>query len=69
MHVEVWIFMAFGVLQILFHQAHKLTSVAFLKKLSENHWVVWIFHPVVAHTAQDYIIHFVIYSGRIITGH
>jgi hypothetical protein len=69
MHIEFIIFAAFGVLQIVFHNAHKITGFGFMKKVSEHHWVVWLFHPVVAHTFQDYFIHFVIYSGRVITGH
>lgn len=69
MHVEIWIFVAFGILQLIFHNAHRITGVAFMKKLSDNHWVVWMFHPVVAHTVQDYAIHFIIYSGRVFTGH
>lgn len=69
MNIEVWIFVAFGVLQVVFHNAHRITGVAFMKKISENHWVVWMFHPVVLHTFQDYTIHFIIYSGRVITGH
>jgi hypothetical protein len=69
MHIEFIIFVAFGVLQLVFHNAHRITGLGFMKKVSEHHWVVWLFHPVIAHTFQDYFIHFVIYSGRVITGH
>jgi hypothetical protein len=69
MNVEIIIFMAFGMLQICFHNVHLIKGLSFMKKISEHHWVVWIFHPVVAHTFQDYFIHFVIYSGRVISGH
>jgi hypothetical protein len=69
MNAEVLIFAAFGVLQIVFHSVHKITGLHSMKKLAQHHWVVWMFHPVVVHTFQDYFIHFVIYSGRIISGH
>ena len=66
---EMWIFFAFGFLQIVFHNAHKITGWAWVKKVSDNHWVVWLAHPVITHTVTDYVVHFVIYSGQIIGVH
>lgn len=69
MNVEILIFAAFGAMQILFHNAHRITGLKFMKRIANHHWVVWLFHPIVAHTIEDYFIHFVIYSGRVISGH
>ena len=69
MHIEAIIFFVFMGLQICFHNFHRVSHLKIIKKISEHHWVVWLFHPVVAHTFQDYAIHLFIYSGRIISGH
>ena len=69
MNAEITIFVAFGALQIAFHSLHKIRGLHAMQKLCQHHWIVWIFHPVVAHTFQDYFIHFVIYSGHLIAGH
>jgi hypothetical protein len=66
---ELLIFLAFAGLQTLFHSGHKLSDVTVVKKISEHHWVIWIFHPVTLHAIQDYAIHFVIYSGKLIGAH
>ena len=69
MDTEIAILFAFGGLQILFHNAHKMTGWLWVQKLSEQHWVVWVFHPTVLHTLQDYGVHAIIYSGYVIKGH
>lgn len=69
MDKELLIFLSFGLLQIVFYQAHKISKYKYLGKLVHSHFAVWVFHPTVLHAVQDYGIHFVIYSGRIISGH
>lgn len=66
---ELLIFGAFGVLQVTFHKLEKASQgKGFIHKVSHSHTLVWLLHPTVAHTIQDYAIHIVIYSGKII-GH
>lgn len=66
---ELLIFVAFGGIQTLMHQSHRLSAHPLLYKITHKPWLVWILHPTVAHTVQDYAIHVVIYSGKIISGH
>lgn len=66
---ELIVFVAFGTLQLVFHNAHRVTGWAWIQKVSENHWIVWVFHPAIWHTVQDYGIHFVVYSGYVIRSH
>lgn len=70
MNTEFLIFLGFGALQVGFVMTEKLKKHCRIFKHTEKyHWMVWLGHPVVIHTVQDYAIHFVIYSGRIISGH
>jgi hypothetical protein len=67
---EVIIFGAFGVLQVAFHFMHKAHAEGSVwYKVKHSHYLVLAAHPVVSHTIQDYAIHIVIYSGKIIGGH
>lgn len=69
MNNELLIFMGFLGVQGVFHESHRLNSHPLLYKITHKPWLVWVFHPVTLHTIQDYGIHFVIYSGRVIAGH
>lgn len=42
---------------------------AAMQRLSRNHYVVWLFHPAVLHGMQEYVVHYVIYSGQIFASH
>ena len=55
--MEALTFIAFVVVHIGALNAHKLTRLVVLQKLSKNHYVVWLFHPAVLHASQDYLIH------------
>lgn len=66
---ELLIFGAFGGIQFLAHKSHQMSQHQLLYKITHKPWLVWIIHPSVAHTIQDYVIHVVIYSGKIISGH
>lgn len=65
---EVIVLMAFGGLQVVFfvvgrfHEGHKWEKVARL------HLIAVLGHPVVAKTLEDYAVHIVIYSGKVL-GH
>lgn len=65
---EATVFAAFLVLQVVFHRCGRLHDVWIVRKIAENHFVVWLFHPAMLHTAQDYMVHFVVYSGHVL-GH
>lgn len=69
--VELIIFAAFLVLQAgakaLPNVATKISHFAIVQRISKHHWVVWICHPTVLHGIHDYAIHFVVYSGYVIT--
>lgn len=66
---EILILGAFGVLQVSFHKLEKAAhGQGWIHKVTHSHALVWLLHPTIAHTLQDYVIHIVIYSGKII-GH
>lgn len=66
---EILILVAFGALQLTFHKVEKLAhGQGLLYRVTHSHKLVWLLHPAVAHTVQDYAIHVVIYSGKLI-GH
>lgn len=70
MDSEFLTFLGFGALQVGFMFTEKLKKRCSVFRHAERfHWAVWLGHPVVVHTIKDYSIHFVIYSGRIISGH
>lgn len=66
---ELLIFGAFGMIQLAFHEGHRAISHPLMYKLTHKPWIIWVFHPSMVHTIQDYGIHFVIYSGKVISGH
>jgi len=70
--VEFLIFTTFIALQATAKNlplvSKRIAAFAIVQRLSNNHWLVWFFHPVVLKGAHDYVVHFVIYSGYII-GH
>lgn len=66
---ELLIFGAFGGIQLLIHESHRIGQHKTLYKITHKPWLIWLVHPAVAHTIQDYAIHVVIYSGKIISGH
>lgn len=70
---ELIVFVAFFSLQAVFHGLQHFTHVLDQSKLWErivhSQVLVLVFHPTVLHTIQDYSIHFVIYSGKIIAAH
>jgi hypothetical protein len=66
---EVLIFLGFGGVQLLFHESHRLSSHPLVYKITHKPWLLWVFSPAAVHTVQDYAVHVVIYSGKIITGH
>lgn len=70
---ETVILIAFVGLQTGFHLAPRLFNhlahIVWVQRLGKHGWIVWLIHPSVLHGLQDYMIHFVIYSGRVIGGH
>jgi hypothetical protein len=71
--MEPVIFIAFIGLQACFangpHWFKHVQGCLWVQKLSERHYLVWLFHPAVLHGVRDYVVHFVIYSGKIIGAH
>lgn len=70
--MELMIFTALLVIQIgaktlptAFNK--RIAHLAIVQRISQNHWVVWLFHPAVVHSIHDYAIHFVVYSGYVIS--
>lgn len=55
--------------KLLPHAFECIAHFAIVQRLSQNHWIVWIFHPVVLNSLHDYAIHIVIYSGYVIRSH
>lgn len=39
---------------------------AIVQRVSKNHWLVWIFHPVVMESVHEYAVHFIVYSGYVL---
>ena len=66
---ELLTFGAFLGLQWTFHQLQQLHQSPLVEKIVHGHWLVWLFHPAVSHGLQDYVVHFVVYSGQIIGMH
>lgn len=70
MITEATVFFGFCILQITFVCMEKLGKrFPSFKIVAKFHYLVWLGHPVVVHTVKDYAIHFVIYSGKIISAH
>lgn len=69
MPTEAIVFVSFLGLQAVFYCVGKHPEFVILHRLSENHWFVWLFHPVVVHSTHDYIVHFFVYSGYIVGTH
>lgn len=72
MDKELIVLGAFFVLQLSFHNLHRLHDVfcsAFWQRVSHSPLWLVVFHPTVAHTIQDYSIHFVVYSGKVLGAH
>lgn len=67
--MDVTVFVAFVALQCGFQSAHKLSNSKFSRWIAGKHWLVWLVHPAVLHGVQDYAIHVVVYSGRVIAAH
>jgi hypothetical protein len=71
--MEATIFVVFLGLQIVVKAMPKawehVAQFAIVQRISQNHWIVWIFHPTVLHGIHDYAIHFFIYSGYVIHSH
>lgn len=71
--IEIIIFVAFVGLQTVFHTAPEVAKKVEHRKIAEkarkHQYIVWIFHPTIVHAVQDYLVHFVIYSGHIIAAH
>lgn len=71
--MEPVIFGAFIALEVVFHNApHWLEHTkhcAWVQQVSKNHYLVWLFHPSVMVGVQGYLVHFVVYSGKVIGGH
>jgi hypothetical protein len=71
--MEMTIFTAFIVLQIaartLPETCKRIAHFAWVQRLADKHYLVWIAHPVVIKGLHDYVVHFVVYSGYVIGGH
>lgn len=71
--MEPAIFGAFIVIETIYANAPHLFEhtkhCAWVQKLSNWHYCVWLFHPAVVHGVQAYVVHFVVYSGHVIGGH
>lgn len=63
------VFLGFIGLQCCFFASDKFGNHFIIAWLRKRHYLVWLIHPVVLHATQDYAIHIVIYSGRIIAAH
>lgn len=66
---EAIVFCSFFALQAFFAYFHHATNSKVWQKVVHLPVVVVLAHPTVAHTLQDYAIHFVIYSGKVIAAH
>jgi len=68
---EIWVVIAFGTIQfvayIAEHKPHLFHNKFHFERIVRWHVVVWLAHPVILHTMQDYVIHFVVYSGRVLS--
>lgn len=70
MDTEVLVFISFCGLQGLYHWLESTYGKhAWLQQLAHCHIVVLALHPAVIHGVQDYLIHFVVYSGKVIAAH
>lgn len=71
--MEAAIFVAFIGLQTVFanapHWFEHTKHCVWVQKISANHYLIWLFHPVVLSGTKDYLVHFFIYSGYVIGGH
>ena len=66
---ELIVLCSFFGLQACFAWFHHVTGSTLWQKVFHLPVVVVLAHPTVAHTLQDYAIHFVIYSGKVIAAH
>ena len=69
--IEIIIFGAFLVIQFTAKNvptwASRIAHLAIVQRISKHHWLVWICHPAILHGIHDYAIHFVVYSGYVIS--
>ena len=71
--MEITIFVCFVGLQAVFANAPQwfehTKRCAYVQKLSQNHYAVWLFHPTVLEGLKAYVVHFFVYSGYDLGGH
>jgi len=66
MEHELIVFVAFGTIQVLFHNMHRISNLSLCKHFAKYHWVVWLVNPTLLESAHEYVVHIIIYSGYIL---
>ncbi len=68
--MEAAVFLCFMGVQLGVHAMphvwERVEKIVWVQRLSRHHYLVWFVHPAVLHTLQDYVVHFVVYSGHVL---